>query len=102
MHGLQAAPKSAPAQGAAGKPAAAKPAAKAGLKDAVAAAQKTAAKQAAAAKRAAAKKKRALANAPNRRLGLFQAFTHHPRKKRSASFKRCNLVLNSAALHDVC
>ena len=70
----------APAESAPSK-AAAKAAAKASAKAATAAAQKAAAKR-------AAKLKRALAAAPNPRMGLFQAFTHHPRKKRSASFKR--------------
>ncbi len=80
--GLQGAPApaSAPGESAPSK-AAAKAAAKATAKAAAAAAQKAAAKR-------AAKKKRALAAAPNPRMGLFQAFTHHPRKKRSASFKR--------------
>ena len=80
--GFQAAPAPAPAPGeSAPSKAAAKAAAKATAKAAAAAAQKAAAKR-------AAKKKRALAAAPNPRMGLFQAFTHHPRKKRSASFKR--------------
>ena len=83
MCGFQAAPASAPAEGAPNpaSKAAAKLAAKATAKAAAAAAQKAAAKR-------AAKKKRALAAAPNPRMGLFQAFTHHPRRKRSASFKR--------------
>jgi hypothetical protein len=71
------------AEGAAAK-AAAKLEAKANAKAAATAAQKAAAKK-------AAKRRRALAAAPNRRLGLFGAFTLHPRKKRSASFKRCLL-----------
>ena len=81
---LQAAPAAASAAGAAGQ-LAAKAAAKAGAK-AAATAQKLAAKK-------AAKKRRALAAAPNRRLGLFQPFTMHPRRKRSDSFKRCNQPL---------
>ena len=81
---LQAAPAAASAAGATGQ-LAAKAAAKAGAK-AAAAAQKLAAKK-------AAKKRRALAAAPNRRLGLFQPFTMHPRRKRSDTFKRCNQPL---------
>ena len=82
-HGFQAAPASAPAERAPhpASKAAAKAAARATAKAAAAAAQKAAAKR-------AAKKKRALAAAPNPRMGLFQAFTHHPRKKRSSAFKR--------------
>ena len=78
---LQAAPAAESAADAGGQ-LAAKAAAKAGAK-AAADAQKAAAKK-------AAKKRRALATAPNRRLGLFQPFTMHPRRKRSDSVKRCN------------